>query len=130
MAVLSDLNLRLNSIPNANSDIMILFDDDCIRQSITRLIFTQQGEIWNYRAYGLDINQFYQYPLSESTARDIENYILTSISSFEPNVTYLDSASQITIDYNNNLISFNLVYQINATGSIIALPAFSIPVSG
>lgn len=127
MSVLSDLSLHLTQVNN--SDTVVCTDTQVLKQSLIRLTQTQQGEIYNYRAYGMDIKKWFQYPLTESTAREIESYVIGQISTFQSDVTYIDSASEIIIDYNNNYIKFNLVYQLNLTGEIISLPTISVPVS-
>jgi phage baseplate assembly protein W len=111
------------------SDNIVITDVNVIKQSLIRLVNTEVGEVWDYRAYGLNLKQYLHYPLTDATAREIESYILGRVEKFEPNVTYIDYASEITIDYNNNAIYFKLAYQLNATGEIITLPTISLIVN-
>lgn len=127
MSILSDINARL---PEVNSsDIMSIYDTDVVKQNLIGLVHTEVNEIWNYRAYGLNLKQFLFHPLTDSTAREIERYILGQIARFEPNVTYIDLASQIIFDYNNNALHFKLTYQLNASGDLIVIPVLSVSVN-
>ena len=127
MAILSDLNLRLDMV-NPN-DVLTIFNTDTVKQSLIRLVNTEVEEVWDYRAYGLDLKQFMQYPLNRATATEIESYIVGQIKRFEPNVTYIESISKIIYDFSNNSLYFQLVYQLNATGEIINLPTLTLIVN-
>ena len=120
MSIFSDINLRLDIIDSG--DRIAIYDVNVVKQSLIAFISTEVGEIWNYRAFGLNLKQFMHYPLTDATATEIEQYIIGRIARFEPNVTYVESASQIIFDFNNNALYFKLAYKINFTGEIINLP--------
>ena len=122
MTMYSDINLGLSSIGVNPATTIVIYDVQAIIQNVTTFVNTEQNEIWNFRAYGLNLKQFMQLPLTESTARAMESYITNQVTSFFPMLTYVDSASVITIDYNDQKIVFNFAYQINAIGQIITTP--------
>ena len=79
--IFKDLNVRDPYVTDS-TDVMI-YDSKVIVQSIWRLMNTEEGEIPNFRNYGLNIKQFMQYPLTEETVSSIYNYVKSRIEAFE-----------------------------------------------
>ena len=71
--ILQDLNVRDPFV--SDSTDFLLYDTKVVVQSIWRLITTEEGEIPNYRVYGLSIKKFCQYPLTQETIQLIYNYL-------------------------------------------------------
>ncbi len=125
MSIFLDLNVR-DPFVTTSTDLMIE-DTKVIVQSVLRLLTTQEGEIPNYRSYGLDVKQFSQYPLTEKTANYIAKYVEGKINTYEKRVNIVESI--MDADYDNNAITMTLILRIKSTGEIVKFPALSISVA-
>ena len=125
MSVYLDINVR-DPFVTTSTDIMIE-DAKVIIQSILRLITTQEGEIPNYRSYGLNLKQFSQYPLTKQTASYISNYVENKINTFEQRVVVQKSI--LEADFENNAINMQMVVRIKSTGELVQIPMFSVSVA-
>lgn len=119
--------MRIDQVDS--TDRTAIYDTDVVKQSLIALVSTEVNEIWNMRPFGLNLKQFMHYPLTDITAREIETYITGRIAKFETNITFIDYASQIIFDFNNNSIYFKLAYKINITGELIVLPTITVAVN-
>ena len=72
--ILYDLNVRDPFVTDSTE--LMLKDTKVVVQSLWRLMMTEEGEIPNFRSYGLDVKQFSQYPLTKATANAIYDYVL------------------------------------------------------
>jgi phage baseplate assembly protein W len=123
--VYTDLNVRLDEVdPN---DHMTITDSLAIKQSLIRLLNTREGEIPNYRAYGLNVRKFQQYPLNVNTGNEIFEHIKDKIDAFEKRVVVLDDESILNINYDEGNIGMQIYVQYNNTGEVIVLPNITIP---
>lgn len=125
--ILVDLNVRLNEVDS--TDTITITNSFAIKQALIKLLNVQIGSIPYFRAYGVDIKQFLQYPLSESTGTEAYEHIKNQIEQFIKTVTILDNMSSITIDYDAVTIEIVIAVMNNQTGEVIILPAISIPVT-
>ena len=82
--IYSDLNVRLPYV--SPQDYTIVTDKEAVLQSVMRLLKTEEGEIPNYRDYGLNLKQFLQQPMGKDLATDVEAYVSSKIVKFEPRV--------------------------------------------
>lgn len=120
----SDLNVRL---PEVNSqDTMVIVDNEAVMQSVYRLFQTEEGEIPNYRGYGLDLKQFVQRPLGESLATEINSYITDKITTYEQRVDVYQV--NIVSNFETSSISLQYYLKVKDTGEIIGLEPISIPI--
>ncbi len=123
-SIFSDLNVRLNEVDN--SDITVITDANAIKQSLIRLFNTEEGEIANFRIYGLPIKNFLHYPLNINTGTEIYDIIVQKINYFEQRVNVMSDLCEIIIDYTSSAIKIIMVVQIKSTGEILVLPTLSI----
>ena len=79
--VYSDLNVRDPFV--SDSTEVLLYDTKAIIQGVWRLLNTEEGEIPNFRQYGLSVKRFCQYPLTTETVDGIYNYVKERIEVFE-----------------------------------------------
>ena len=98
-----------------------------IIQSILRLLTTQEGEIPNYRSYGLNLKQFSQYPLTKETASYISKYIENKVITYEQRVTVQKFI--LEPDFEKNAINIQMVVRIKSTGELVQIPMFSVGVA-
>ena len=61
--IFSDLNVRDEFV--TDSKAVMIYDSTDIIQSVWRLLTTEEGEIPNFRNYGLDVKRYCQYPLQK-----------------------------------------------------------------
>lgn len=125
--VYSDLNTRLSSVDS--DDNTVITDSNAIKQSLIRLFKTEEGEIPNYRVYGLSLKKFLHYPLSDETAQDIYDEIEGKVRIFETRATIIDTLSTMTLAYDESSIKADIVAQVNNTGELITLPTLNIVVN-
>lgn len=123
--VLQDINVR-DKFVSASTDFL-LHDEKVIVQSLWRLITTQEGEIPNFRVYGLDIKRFSQYPMTAETIEAIFNYVKGRVSSFETRAEVV--RAEVDTNFETGEVFMNLYVRIRNTGNVIKLPTWTIQVS-
>lgn len=123
--VFSDLNVRDPFVTNSK-DVM-LYDTRTVVQDLWRLLTTEEGEIPNFRQYGLSVKKFCQYPLSPETISAIYDYVKERIEFFETRVEVI--RADVDIDVENGLIYFTFYVMMRASGEVITLPTWSVQVS-
>lgn len=128
MPIYTDLNVRL---PEVNSsDITVINDSQAIKQSLIRLTTIEEGEIYNFREYGLALKRYVHYPLIQSTADEIESHIKTKIARFETRVSIRDDLTTMVADYDNNIIEISIAVQIISTGELYLIPPVAVQMIG
>lgn len=123
--VFSDLNVRDPFV--SNSTEVMLYDTKVVVQGVWRLLTTEEGEIPNFRQYGLSIKRFVQYPLNAKTVDTIYNYIKERVEAFETRVEIL--RADVDADVDNGVIYYTFFLRMRASGEVIQLPTFSVQVS-
>lgn len=122
--IFQDLNVR-DTFVTPSTDFLIV-DSKAVVQSIWRLITTQEGEIPNFRSYGLNIKQFSQYPLNKDTIQTIYGYIKNRVSRFEQRGEVIKT--DVNVDIEGQTIYYDLFVRVKKTGELIKLPTWTINV--
>ena len=123
--IFKDLNVRDEFVTDSKS--VMIYDSKVIVQSIWRLINTEEGEIPNFRNYGLNIKQFMQYPLTEETVSSIYNYVKSRVEAFEDRAEVIKS--DVDVNFESGYIYMIFYLRMKATGDVVKLPLFSIKVA-
>lgn len=123
--IFKDLNVRDEFVTDS-TDVMI-YDTKVIVQSVWRLMNTEEGEIPNFRNYGMDIRQFMQYPLTDKTVNYIYNYIKNRIEAFEDRAEVI--RSDVDVDFEQGYIFIVLYLRMRNNNDIVRMPMFTIQVA-
>ena len=123
--IFKDINVRDEFVTDSK-DVMI-YDTKVIVQSIWRLMNTEEGEIPNFRNYGMNIKQFMQYPLTDKTVNYIYNYVKGRIEAFEDRAEVI--RSDVDVSFEEGYIYMVLFLRMKSTGDIVKLPMFTIKVA-
>ena len=123
--VFSDLNVR-DSFVSESKDVM-LYDTKTVVQSVWRLLTTEEGEIPNFRQYGLSVKRFCQYPLNSQTVNGIYDYVKERIETFETRVEVL--RADVNVDIEDGMISYTFYLRMRASGEVIKIPTWNVQVS-
>lgn len=124
--ILQDINAR-DPFVTDSTDIMI-YDTKVVVQSIWRLITTEEGEIPNFRVYGLSIKKFSQYPLTPETIQLIYNYVKNRVSAFEERGQII--RADVDADIEQESVYYNFYVQVTATGDVVKLPTWTVKLEG
>ena len=122
--VLQDLNVRDEFV--STSTDFLLYDEKVIVQSVWRLITTEEGEIPNFRVYGLSIKKYSQYPLTPETINGIYEYVKGRISAFEERAEVIKA--DVDANFEQQIVFYDFYLRIRTTGTIIKLPTWTISV--
>ena len=122
--IYQDLNVRDEFVTNSTD--ILLYDEKVIVQSVWRLLTTEEGEIPNFRIYGLNIKRFMQYPLTKDTINYIYNYVKNRVSAFEERATVVKA--DVDVDFERQIISMAFYIQLNNTSNVVKLPIWNIKV--
>ena len=120
--ILQDLNVRDPFV--SDSTDFLLYDTKVVVQSIWRLITTEEGEIPNYRVYGLSIKKFCQYPMSQETVQIIYNYVKNRVKAFEERGTII--RADVDANFNKQEVYYRFYVQVNTTSDIVKLPTWTV----
>lgn len=123
--VFSDLNVRDPYV--SPSTEVLLYDTKAIVQGVWRLINTQEGEIPNYRNYGLDIKQFLQYPLNSKTIQGIYDYVKGRIETYETRVEVIKS--DVDVNFETGRIFMTFFLRMRSSDEVVSLPTWVVQVS-
>jgi phage baseplate assembly protein W len=123
--IFSDLNVRDEFV--TDSKAVMIYDSTDIVQSIWRLLTTEEGEIPNFRNYGLDVKRYCQYPLTEETIEEIYRYVKGKIDTYEARVNLVKA--KVDVDFDSGLIFYNFILEIKATGETITIPTWNVQVA-
>lgn len=123
--ILSDLNVR-DPFVSSSTEVM-LYDTKVIVQGIWRLLTTEEGEIPNFRQYGLSIKRFSQYPLNNDTVEGIYNYVKERLETFETRAEIIKA--DVDVDFEQGVISYTFYVRMRATSEVVKLPLWNVQVS-
>lgn len=123
--VFSDLNVR-DAHVSPSLEVM-LYDTATIVQGVWRLLTTEEGEIPNFRNYGLDIKRFSQYPLNSNTIDGIYNYVKSRLENFETRAEII--RANVDVDFEEGIIYMVFFLRMRASGEVVSLPTWSVQVS-
>lgn len=123
--IFSDLNVRDEFVSDSTS--VLIYDTEDIIQSVWRLLNTEEGEIPNYRNYGINVKQFLQYPLAYETIKDIYEYVKGKIEIYETRVSVYRADADV--DFDNGLILFDFYLLLKNSGEVIKIPTWEVQVS-
>ena len=122
--IFADLNVRETFV--SPSTEILLYDTKVVVQSVWRLITTEEGEIPNFRSYGLNVKQFLQYPLTEGTIDTIYNYVKGKVEAFEGRADII--SAEVGVDLNNGIIKMTFILRVKSTGETVKLPTWRVQV--
>lgn len=123
--IFSDLNVRDEFVSDSTS--VMLYDSKDVVQSVWRLLTTEEGEIPNFRNYGLSIKKYCQYPLSIDTIQEMYDYVKGKIETYETRVDVL--RADVDVDFEQGLVIFDFYLVLKATGENIKIPTWTVQVS-
>lgn len=123
--IFSDLNVRDEVVSDSTS--VMIYDATDVVQSVWRLLTTEEGEIPNFRNYGIDVKRFSQYPLTEDTINEIYEYVKGKIQTYETRVDVV--RTDVSIDFEQEVVKFNLYLMLKSTGELIKIPTWEVQVS-
>ena len=123
--ILSDLNAR-DPFVSPSTEVM-LYDTKVIVQGIWRLLTTEEGEIPNFRQYGLSVKRFSQYPLNNDTVEGIYNYVKERLETFETRAEIIKA--DVDVDFEQGVISYAFYVRMRATSEVVKLPLWNVQVS-
>ncbi len=125
VSIFSDINVRIKEVDD--SDNMVVYDYDAIKQSLILFIRSKEQETPYYRAWGLNLEQFLHMPLNFDTGDIVYEYIRDKIERFfSDSIIILEDKSLLTVDYDNESIKIDLVLQIIETGEEFNLPTIEV----
>lgn len=123
--IFSDLNVRDEFVSDSTS--VMLYDSKDVVQSVWRLLTTEEGEIPNFRNYGLSMKRYCQYPLSAETIQDMYDYAKGKIETYETRVDVL--RADVDVDFEQGLVIFDFYLVLKATSEMVKIPTWTVQVS-
>lgn len=121
------LDPNVRDILVSDSTELMLHDNKVIIQSVWRLLNTEEGEIPNFRNYGLNIKQFLQYPLTDNTINLIYEYVKDRVEYFEARTEV--ARATVRVDFSTNEIFMTFYLRLIETGEVIKLPTWVVQVA-
>ena len=122
--VWQDLNVR-DFFVSPSTDFL-LYDTKVVVQSIWRLITTEEGEIPNFRVYGLSIKKYCQYPLTKNTIDTIYNYVKDRVTAFEDRGEIVKA--DVNASFEQQTVSYDFYVRVKKTGVVVKLPTWVVSV--
>ena len=122
--IFQDLNVRDERV--SKSTEFLLYDTKVVVQSIWRLITTEEGEIPNFRAYGLSLKRFSQYPLTQTTIDTIYRYVKDRVTAFEDRGSII--RADVDVNFENQVVYYVFYVRVKNTGDVVQLPTWTITV--
>lgn len=123
--VLQDLNARDEFV--STSTDLLLRDEKVIVQSIWRLITTEEGEIPNFRVYGLSIKRFSQYPMTAETINTIYEYVKGRVATFEERGEIVKA--DVDTNFETGEVYMSFYVRIKNSQTVIKLPIWTVQVA-
>lgn len=120
--ILQDYNVGDKFV--SDSTDIYLYDTKVVVQSIWRLITTEEGEIPNFRVYGLSIKKFCQYPMTKNTITLIYNYVKDRVKAFEERGTIVRADVSASIEAQS--VYYNFYVRVNVTEEVVKLPTWTV----
>jgi hypothetical protein len=88
---------------------------DQIKSNLINLLLTYKGERVLNPQFGADLPRLLFEPINNETLLKIENQIVTSVSTYIPEITITNI--EITPDTDENTIYVNVIYQLKLSGT-------------
>ena len=88
---------------------------DQIKSNLINLLLTYKGERVLNPQFGADLPRLLFEPINNETLLKIENQIVTSVSTYIPEITITNI--EITPDTDKNTIYVNVMYQLKLSGT-------------
>jgi phage baseplate assembly protein W len=88
---------------------------DQIKSNLINLLLTYKGERVLNPQFGADLPRLLFEPINNETLLKIENQIVTSVSTYIPEITITNI--EITPDTDKNIIYVNVIYQLKLSGT-------------
>jgi phage baseplate assembly protein W len=88
---------------------------DQIKSNLINLLLTYKGERVLNPQFGADLPRLLFEPINNETLLNIENQIVTSVSTYIPEITITNI--EITPDTDKNTIYVNVIYQLKLSGT-------------
>jgi uncharacterized protein len=88
---------------------------DQIKSNLINLLLTYKGERVLNPQFGADLPRLLFEPINNDTLIKIENQIVTSVSTYIPEITITNI--EITPDTDKNTIYVNVIYQLKLSGT-------------
>jgi len=88
---------------------------DQIKSNLINLLLTYKGERVLNPQFGADLPRLLFEPINNETLLKIENQIVTSVSTYIPEITITNI--EITPDTDKNTIYVNIIYQLKLSGT-------------
>jgi phage baseplate assembly protein W len=88
---------------------------DQIKSNLINLLLTYKGERILNPQFGADLPRLLFEPINNETLLKIENQIVTSVSTYIPEITITNI--EITPDTDKNTIYVNVIYQLKLSGT-------------
>ena len=88
---------------------------DQIKSNLINLLLTYKGERVLNPQFGADLPRLLFEPINNDTLIKIENQIVTSVSTYIPEITITNI--EITPDTDKNTIYVNIIYQLKLSGT-------------
>jgi phage baseplate assembly protein W len=88
---------------------------DQIKSNLINLLLTYKGERVLNPQFGADLPRLLFEPINNETLLKIENQIVTSVSTYIPEITITNI--EITPDTDKNTIYVNVIYQLKLSGT-------------
>lgn len=123
--VLQDLNARDEFV--STSTDLLLYDEKVIVQSIWRLITTEEGEIPNFRVYGLSIKRFSQYPMTAETINTIYEYVKGRVATFEERGEIVKA--DVDTNFETGEVYMSFYVRVKNSQTVIKLPIWTVQVA-
>lgn len=110
-----DIVQQNRGISNTNSygsikgkDIIVDYDEAAIRNSITNILNTRQGQRFLIPTFGCNLLRYVGMPITDSTSKQIGNEILNAIRLWEPRVTI----DQVIVIANEDQNEYNITVNL------------------
>lgn len=103
-------DIDLNFEANASGDISVIYDEDCVKQSLKNIIFTNIKEysIYHIEDFGSKINYYLGEKINKVILLAIEDEIRNSIENYDERIELI----YITSLQNNNQYEIKIQYKI------------------
>ena len=123
--IFSDLNVRDEFVSDSTS--ILLYDSKDVVQSLWRLLTTEEGEIPNFRNYGINMKKYSQYPLTKETVREMYEYVKGKIEMYETRADVIKAYADA--DFEQEIVYFDFYVRLKATGEVVKIPTWEVQVS-
>lgn len=119
-----DLNVQDPFVTDSTDTV--IYDTKVVVQSLWRLLTTEEGEIPNFRDYGLGIKKFVQYPMTEDTVNYIFNYVKDKVAKYEARADIINA--EVDANPLTQELKMTFLIRVKSTGENIKLPTWVVQV--